>query len=151
MHFYDFLPKPWSELLPNASESARDLVSRLVRYESGQRISALEVRSYVRTRVALVLTAHRLLPSLISLTARKNEHELRLALVSWLQLDSVGRPPGRAEGSLGQFGAGGEDRQSHFHHKWTCVLDDGISAASLVQSKLLDMIITLSVVAASLP
>lgn len=40
IEFHTFPPKPWSEILPHASEDARDLVSRLIRYESGDRLSA---------------------------------------------------------------------------------------------------------------
>ena len=36
-------PKPWAEILPRASEQARDLISRLVVYESADRITAEEV------------------------------------------------------------------------------------------------------------
>lgn len=40
IEFHTFPPKPWSEILTHASEDARDLVSRLIRYESGDRLSA---------------------------------------------------------------------------------------------------------------
>lgn len=43
MAFRDFPKKAWIELLPNASEAARDLVNSLVRYESAERLSAQEV------------------------------------------------------------------------------------------------------------
>lgn len=43
MRFHIHPPKPWAEILPRASEQARDLVSRLVVYESGDRITAEEV------------------------------------------------------------------------------------------------------------
>lgn len=36
-------PKPWPEILPQASEQARDLVSRLVVYQSSDRMTAEEV------------------------------------------------------------------------------------------------------------
>ena len=36
-------PKPWTEILPRASDQARDLVSRLVVYESCDRITPKEV------------------------------------------------------------------------------------------------------------
>lgn len=42
MAFKDFQARPWSELLPKAPEAARDLVSKLVHYESGQRLCAQE-------------------------------------------------------------------------------------------------------------
>lgn len=40
IEFHAFPPKLWSEILPQASEDARDLVSRLIRYESGDRLGA---------------------------------------------------------------------------------------------------------------
>ena len=43
MSFYEFPAKPWTELLPTAPESARDLVDQLVRYESGTRLTAAQV------------------------------------------------------------------------------------------------------------
>ncbi|KAI9886048.1 MAG: hypothetical protein M1823_002168 [Watsoniomyces obsoletus] len=45
MAFHMYPPKPWTELLPGASEVARDLVSRLVRLESKSRLTAAEVPS----------------------------------------------------------------------------------------------------------
>ncbi|KAL8985605.1 MAG: hypothetical protein Q9205_000744 [Flavoplaca limonia] len=42
MSFHMYPPKPWAEILPRASEQARDLVSRIVVYESGDRITAEE-------------------------------------------------------------------------------------------------------------
>jgi len=43
MDFYDFPPKPWTELLPNVPEDAIDLVSKLIRYQSSDRLVAAEV------------------------------------------------------------------------------------------------------------
>lgn len=43
MEFYKYPQKPWPELLPGASDAACDLVSKLVQYESGSRLSAAEV------------------------------------------------------------------------------------------------------------
>ena len=43
MYFHDYASKSWTELLPNASDAARDLVSQLVRYESGSRLTAAQV------------------------------------------------------------------------------------------------------------
>ncbi|KAF1981191.1 Mo25-domain-containing protein [Aulographum hederae CBS 113979] len=40
MMFYEYSPTPWKELLPNASDVALDLVSKLIRYESCTRRSA---------------------------------------------------------------------------------------------------------------
>lgn len=61
MQFYEYPPKPWSGLLPNASESARDLVSKLVQYESGRRMSAAEVRPKDPPRFVPTLTEHQAL------------------------------------------------------------------------------------------
>lgn len=43
MAFRDFPKKPWAEMLPNASDAAQELVNSLVRYESGERLSAQKV------------------------------------------------------------------------------------------------------------
>ena len=43
MHFHDYPSKSWTDLLPGASDAARDLVSQLIRYESGSRLTAAEV------------------------------------------------------------------------------------------------------------
>ncbi|KAF2455240.1 negative regulator of the PHO system [Lineolata rhizophorae] len=40
MVFYDYQPKGWSKLLPNTPDTARDLVSQLVRYQSSERLPA---------------------------------------------------------------------------------------------------------------
>lgn len=45
MQFYEYPPKPWTELLSDCEDSARDLVSKLVVYESSQRLTATEVSS----------------------------------------------------------------------------------------------------------
>ncbi|KAI9809458.1 MAG: hypothetical protein M1827_006838 [Pycnora praestabilis] len=42
MSFYEFPPKPWDELLPQVPEIGRDLISKLIRYESGERLTATE-------------------------------------------------------------------------------------------------------------
>lgn len=42
-HFYN--PQPWSEILPHAPEDVRDLISKLIRYESSERLDANAVRS----------------------------------------------------------------------------------------------------------
>jgi serine/threonine protein kinase len=44
VQFHEYPAQPWSALLPNVSDTERDLVSRLVQYESGLRISAAQVR-----------------------------------------------------------------------------------------------------------
>ncbi|KAI9710859.1 MAG: hypothetical protein M1812_007311 [Candelaria pacifica] len=46
MDFRLFPQKAWSELLPNAPTSSRDLVSQLVRYESGDRLSAVDASEH---------------------------------------------------------------------------------------------------------
>lgn len=43
MEFYDYPPKPWAEVLRGVPSQGRDLVERLVRYESQERMSAAEV------------------------------------------------------------------------------------------------------------
>ncbi|KAL4939390.1 hypothetical protein BDV06DRAFT_199079 [Aspergillus oleicola] len=42
IEFYKYPPKSWDEILQGSSSNGRDLVSKLVRYESGQRLSAVE-------------------------------------------------------------------------------------------------------------
>ncbi|KAL5045300.1 hypothetical protein BDW71DRAFT_184043 [Aspergillus fruticulosus] len=42
IEFYKYPAKPWGEILQGASSNGRDLVSKLVVYESGQRLSAAE-------------------------------------------------------------------------------------------------------------
>ncbi|KAL9124834.1 MAG: hypothetical protein Q9217_005886 [Psora testacea] len=46
MSFVTFPAKPWEEILPGVSEVERDLIGRLVRYESGERICAAEVLNH---------------------------------------------------------------------------------------------------------
>jgi cyclin-dependent kinase len=41
--YQNFPGNSWEELLPNVEEEAKDLVTKLVRFESGQRLTALEV------------------------------------------------------------------------------------------------------------
>ena len=43
MQFYDYPEEHWGKLLPRVSEEGQDLVSELVRYESGARMTALKV------------------------------------------------------------------------------------------------------------
>ena len=40
MNFVDYSAKPWVEILSNTDDNARDLVSRLVRYQSKKRLGA---------------------------------------------------------------------------------------------------------------
>ncbi|CAI6334570.1 unnamed protein product [Periconia digitata] len=42
VQFYEYAPQAWSDLLPGASGDECDLVKQLVRYESGQRLSAAQ-------------------------------------------------------------------------------------------------------------
>ncbi|KAL0254947.1 mitogen-activated protein kinase [Diplodia seriata] len=42
VQFYEYPSKPWTELLPDCEDKARDLVSRLVVYESSRRLTASE-------------------------------------------------------------------------------------------------------------
>ena len=44
MEFHKFPPKRWQKILPDASEDARDLVSKLLRYQSSDRLNAAAVR-----------------------------------------------------------------------------------------------------------
>jgi serine/threonine protein kinase len=50
MQFKDYPRQSWSALLPNTSDDERDIVSRLVQYESGARVTAEQVRQIQRTR-----------------------------------------------------------------------------------------------------
>lgn len=43
MEFYEYPAKPWEEILKGAPSKGRHLASKLVRYESSQRLSAEEV------------------------------------------------------------------------------------------------------------
>ncbi|KAL9122992.1 MAG: hypothetical protein Q9187_000450 [Circinaria calcarea] len=43
MEFYKYPAKPWSEVLSDASDDARDLVSGLIRYQSSDRLEASKV------------------------------------------------------------------------------------------------------------
>ena len=43
MNFIPLPPKPWAEILPDADEQGRDLVSQLVRYSGRARLPADEV------------------------------------------------------------------------------------------------------------
>ena len=43
MQFVEFLAKSWEEILPSASEVAREFVGNLVRYQSTERLTAAEV------------------------------------------------------------------------------------------------------------
>ncbi|EEH08614.1 serine/threonine-protein kinase pctaire-3 [Histoplasma capsulatum G186AR] len=42
IQFKEYPPKPWTEILSGASSNGRDLVSKLVQYESSERLSAAE-------------------------------------------------------------------------------------------------------------
>ena len=43
MQFYEYPEEHWGKLLPRVSEEGQDLISELVRYESGARTTALKV------------------------------------------------------------------------------------------------------------
>jgi hypothetical protein len=45
VQFYEYPAQDWATLLPNISEPGRDLISKLVRYESSARLTAAEVRA----------------------------------------------------------------------------------------------------------
>lgn len=54
--YQTFPGKNWDELLPGADEQSKDLVTKLVCFESGQRLTAPEVRnSYVENYIQLTL------------------------------------------------------------------------------------------------
>ena len=44
MHFMQYPRKSWEEILPGFQPQERDLVSKLLAYQSGDRLSAEEVR-----------------------------------------------------------------------------------------------------------
>ncbi|KAL8775605.1 MAG: hypothetical protein Q9209_000101 [Squamulea sp. 1 TL-2023] len=46
MSFHKYPPKSWDEILPKAPESARDLVSKLVTYQSSERMTAKDVLNH---------------------------------------------------------------------------------------------------------
>ncbi|OJD24980.1 CMGC/CDK protein kinase [Blastomyces percursus] len=46
IQFKEYPAKPWAEILKGASSNGRDLVSKLVRYESGERLSAAEALAH---------------------------------------------------------------------------------------------------------
>lgn len=43
VQFHEYPPQPWASLLPNIDSTGSDLVSQLVRYESGARMTAAQV------------------------------------------------------------------------------------------------------------
>ena len=43
MQFYEYPEEHWGKLLPRVSEEGQDLISELVRYESGARMKAVKV------------------------------------------------------------------------------------------------------------
>jgi len=45
VQFYEYTPQSWDALLPGTSGLEQDLVGKLVRYESGERLRAAEVRT----------------------------------------------------------------------------------------------------------
>ncbi|KAL1595270.1 mitogen-activated protein kinase [Paraconiothyrium brasiliense] len=47
VQFIEFPTQPWSNLLPGTLDIEQDLVSQLVRYESGSRLKAAQVRLYI--------------------------------------------------------------------------------------------------------
>ncbi|KAF1809063.1 serine/threonine-protein kinase pctaire-3 [Eremomyces bilateralis CBS 781.70] len=46
LEFVQHKPKPWSELLPSACGEAQDLISKLIRYQSSDRITAAEAAGH---------------------------------------------------------------------------------------------------------
>jgi hypothetical protein len=53
VQFHEYPPQEWSALLPALSEAERDLVGSLVRYESGTRLSAANVRLEAKEKIML--------------------------------------------------------------------------------------------------
>jgi len=51
MTFVEFPGKTWEEILPYASANARDLVSQLVRYQSTDRMKAVDVSDFKQRHV----------------------------------------------------------------------------------------------------
>jgi hypothetical protein len=47
VQFYEYPEEHWGKLLPRVSEEGQDLISELVRYESGARTTALKVSIYI--------------------------------------------------------------------------------------------------------
>ncbi len=45
MAFYEYPAKSWEEVLPQASKESRNLVRRMVTYESADRMTAAEVQA----------------------------------------------------------------------------------------------------------
>ena len=43
VQWVEYKPKAWEELLPGASEAARSLVSKLLKYQGAQRVAAAKV------------------------------------------------------------------------------------------------------------
>lgn len=58
MAFRDFPSKDWTELLPEVPSEARDLASRLVRYQSTERLSASEVPLYPSVTLSKLTLIH---------------------------------------------------------------------------------------------
>ena len=52
MQFYEYPEEHWGKLLPRVSEEGQDLVSELVRYESGARMTAAKVSMSTPCRLA---------------------------------------------------------------------------------------------------
>lgn len=49
MQFYEYPEEHWGTLLPRVSEEGQDLISELVRYESGARMTALKVSTNLQS------------------------------------------------------------------------------------------------------
>ena len=58
MSFHTYPSKSWKDILPLASEEARDLVNALVTYQSTSRLSALEVSALSSPVISSVLRQH---------------------------------------------------------------------------------------------
>ena len=56
MEFHNYPTKKWTEILPNVGDDARDLVSKLLLYQSGDRLSARQVSCQLDAEPNILLT-----------------------------------------------------------------------------------------------
>ena len=57
MEFHNYPSKQWSETLPGIGHDARDLVSKLLLYKSGDRLSASQVSCQIDVNSVFSLTS----------------------------------------------------------------------------------------------
>lgn len=46
VQFIDFPPQSWQDMLPGTSDVEQDVISKLVRYESAERLEAAQVSAF---------------------------------------------------------------------------------------------------------